>query len=221
MSAAGRCDSRASSPLGRGRKCRLPRFAVGLPVRPVVVEIMPVVLRGCVRAALRAPRATRGVRRPGGDAGAVRDPRSASGSPGARASRCSADAKPGSQPAAWSAASTAASRPRPDGISRRAMPRPGTGPGPRVAHTYVPALADAQHSGLVELDPAAVDEHAQGGRRDVDDPALRSRPTACARNVSVLLHAGADPDGDDVGAAAAAFLRTRSSCRPRRRWAGR
>ena len=47
---------------------------------------------------------------------------------GARASRCSADAKPGSEPVAWSAASTAAARPTPDGISRRAMARPGARP---------------------------------------------------------------------------------------------
>ena len=45
-------------------------------------SIMPSGVCGCVRAPPRAPRAAQGARRPGGDAGAVRDLRWASGSPG-------------------------------------------------------------------------------------------------------------------------------------------
>ena len=61
---------RARQAEGRGTGCsiagaevqsRLLRLPVGPPVRPVVVEVMPPVLRGCVRA---RPRAERGGRRP-------------------------------------------------------------------------------------------------------------------------------------------------------------
>ena len=52
------------------------------PMRPSS-SIMPSVLRGCVRAPPRAPRAGQGVRSPAAGADAVRGPRSASGSPGA------------------------------------------------------------------------------------------------------------------------------------------
>ena len=134
MSAAGRCDSRARHRARRprhlgGRKCRLPRLAVGLPVRPVVVEIMPVVLRGCVRAPLRTPRAQReacvalaAMQVPF----ETRDRRQVHRGPerpGAAQTR-----NPAASPA-WSTASTAASRPRPDGISRRAMPAQGPAQG--------------------------------------------------------------------------------------------
>ena len=62
---------------------------------------MPSVLRGCVRAPPRAPRATRGARHPGGDAGAVRDPRSASGLPGPARPRYRCDRSP-NNPHLWS-----------------------------------------------------------------------------------------------------------------------
>ena len=80
--AAPRRRSRRPRHLGGGRKCRLPRLAVGLPVRPVVVEIAR-------NARCASPwRRCRCRSRP---AIGVRFS-------GARASRCSADAKPG-QPA--------------------------------------------------------------------------------------------------------------------------
>ena len=87
-------------------------------VRPVVVEIMPSVLRGCVRAPPRAPRATRGARRPSRPA-----PAGASRGGTRRRYRCRSRPAVGvrATPAARSSASTAASRPMPDGISRRAM----------------------------------------------------------------------------------------------------
>ena len=73
-------------------------------VRPVVVEIMPSVLRGCVRAPPRAPRATRGARRPSRPA-----PAGASRGGTRRRYRCR------SRPA----------------VGVRATPRPGRPPRPR------------------------------------------------------------------------------------------
>ena len=61
------------------------------------------VLRGCVRAPPRAPRAGRGVRPPAAGADAVRDPLSASGSPG--------PARPGAAPTRSPAATPRPSRP--------------------------------------------------------------------------------------------------------------
>ena len=115
----------------RGSTCGVATcLAVGPAARSHRPDEPRCVLRGCVRAPPRAPRAGRGVHPPAAGADAVRGPRSASGFTGARASRCRADAKTGSQPAARSAASTAASRPIPDGISRRAMPAQGPAHGP-------------------------------------------------------------------------------------------
>ena len=65
-------------------------------------SVMPSVLRGCVRAPPRAPRAGRGVRPPAAGADAVRGPRFGVRFTGAGASRCGADANLGSQPAARS-----------------------------------------------------------------------------------------------------------------------
>ena len=38
-----------------------------------------------------------------------------------------------------------------------------------VRDRIVPALPHTPDAGLVQLDPAAAGEHAQGGRRDVDE----------------------------------------------------
>ena len=66
----------------RGWSTRPEPTAATSPMRPSS-SIMPSVLRGCVRAPPRAPRAGQGVRPPAAGADAVRGPRSASGSPGA------------------------------------------------------------------------------------------------------------------------------------------
>ena len=118
---ARQAEGRGTGARSRGRKSSpgCSALPVGPPVRPVVVEIMPSVLRGCVRAPPPAPRATRGARRPGGDAGAVRDPRSASGSPG--------PARPG---AASPGPARVAVEPVPEASTpqpRRSPPRPARG----------------------------------------------------------------------------------------------
>ena len=117
------------------------RIAVGPPARahrrdepdasPRRRSCRPSVLRGCVRAAPRAPRVGQGVRSPAAGADAVRGPRSASGSPG--------PARPGAEPTRRPAASPPLApppRPRRRGRSLtasrggRCPPRgPPTGPG--------------------------------------------------------------------------------------------